>query len=170
MSKLSHQSMASLSTMFKKDVVTKVAAPKSSNCVSCLEKLLADTYVLYVKTQSYHWNVTGPMFIELHAMFGGQYAELAGTVDMIAEHIRTLESFAPGSLTQFSKLSSIADDTTVPKAMSMVSNLLKDHETVIKSAEEVIKIAQAAGDEATADLGIRRVLAHKKTAWMLRSL
>jgi starvation-inducible DNA-binding protein len=137
--------------------------------ISSLEALLADSYTLYVKTHGYHWNVTGPMFGSLHLMFEGQYTELALAVDEIAERIRALGAPAPGSYSQFAALTSLDEDTTVPKALDMVGALVADHEKVAASARSLVRAAEAAGDDATVDLGVRRIEVHEKTAWMLRS-
>mgnify|MGYP001549499861 CR=1 FL=1 len=137
--------------------------------VRSLEKLLADSYTLYVKTHGYHWNVTGPMFNSLHTMFEDEYTELALAVDEIAERIRALGAPAPGSYAQFSELTSIREDTTVPKALDMVAALVEDHTTVIDSARAVVRAAEEAGDDASVDLGVRRIDTHEKAAWMLRS-
>ncbi|HSJ70467.1 MAG TPA: Dps family protein [Acidimicrobiia bacterium] len=137
--------------------------------VGSLETLLADSYTLYVKTHGYHWNVTGPMFGSLHVMFEDQYSELALAVDEIAERIRALGAPAPGSYSQFAALTSIEEDTTVPKALDMVGALVADHEMVAASARSVVRAAEDAGDDATVDLGVRRIDVHDKTAWMLRS-
>lgn len=137
--------------------------------VRSLEALLADSYTLYVKTHGYHWNVTGPMFNSLHTMFEAEYTELAMAVDEIAERIRALGSPAPGSYAQFGALTSIEEDLGVPKALDMVATLVGDHGTVIESARAVVRAAEAAGDDASVDLGVRRIDTHEKAAWMLRS-
>lgn len=134
-----------------------------------LETLLADSYTLYMKTHSYHWNVTGPMFTTLHTMFETQYTELALAVDEIAERIRALGAPAPGSYSQFQALATVKEDTTVPKATTMIENLVADHEAVTASARKVAQIAGEAGDNASEDLGVRRIDVHEKAAWMLRS-
>lgn len=134
-----------------------------------LAKLLADTYTLYLKTQNFHWNVTGPHFHSLHRMFEEEYTELAGAVDEIAERIRALGVRAPASFTEFSKLTSISEETSTPNATDMVKKLLKDHESVIDHLQQLMPVAQEAGDEATLDLLITRTEIHQKTAWMLRS-
>lgn len=139
--------------------------------VDGLSKLLADTYTLYLKTHNFHWNVTGPMFQTLHLMFETQYTELALAVDLIAERIRSLGSFAPGSYSDFAKLSSIKEaQGTPPSAKEMIRQLVEGQETVIRSAREIFPVADAAADEATADLLTQRIQLHEKTAWMLRSL
>jgi starvation-inducible DNA-binding protein len=136
-----------------------------------LSRLLADTYTLYLTTHNFHWNVTGPMFNTLHAMFMLQYTVLCNAVDPIAERIRSLGHAAPGSYAQFGSLSSIKDaPTTPPKALQMVAVLVEGHEAVARTARSVFPLADKAGDEPTADLLTQRLAVHEQTAWMLRSL
>lgn len=134
-----------------------------------LSHLLADTYTLYTKTHGYHWNVTGPMFTTLHTLFETEYTELALAVDEIAERIRAVGEFAPGSYSQFSKLAAIKEAKGIPSAEEMVRELVADQQTVTRSAQKVIAAAEAAGDNASGDLGVRRIEVHEKNAWMLRS-
>ena len=135
-----------------------------------LSHLLADTYTLYLKTHYFHWNVTGPMFNTLHLMFEGQYNELALAVDLIAERIRSLDIYAPGTYSQFARLTTIAEAKGVPKANDMIEELVSGHEAVCRTARSVFPAAEVASDEATADLLTQRLQLHEKTAWMLRSL
>jgi len=135
-----------------------------------LGKLLADTYTLYLKTHAFHWNVEGPMFNTLHAMFMTQYTELWNALDAIAERIRSLGFPAPGTYKEFGKLTSIEETAGVPEAMEMVRLLVKGHEAVARTAREAFPAADEAGDESTADLLTQRLQVHEKTAWMLRSL
>jgi starvation-inducible DNA-binding protein len=135
-----------------------------------LSRLLADTYSLYLKTHNFHWNVTGPQFNSLHLMFEEEYTELAMAVDLIAERIRALGFFAPGSYSAYSALSSVRDAEGVPAADDMVRELVSGHEQVAKTAREVFKSVDSAHDEATADLLTQRLRVHEKTAWMLRSM
>ena len=136
-----------------------------------LSKVLADTYTLYLTTHNFHWNVTGPMFNTLHDMFMLQYTELWNSVDLVAERIRALGHYAPGSYGQFGKLSSIADvPTEPPAAMDMVALLVKGHEAVARTARGVLSTADKANDQPTVDLLTQRLDVHEKTAWMLRSL
>jgi starvation-inducible DNA-binding protein len=135
-----------------------------------LSHLLADTYVLYLKTHNYHWNVTGPMFQTLHLMFQTQYNELWLAVDMVAERIRTLGEVAPGTYKSFSKLASIKEEEGVPKATDMIKNLVKGHEQAAKTARKIFPLADKVSDEPTADLLTQRLQVHETTAWMLRSL
>lgn len=135
-----------------------------------LSRLLADTYTLYLKTHNFHWNVTGPMFNTLHQMFEQQYTELATAVDDIAERIRALGVNAPGSYAQFAALTSIEEQTEVPAATDMIAELVRDQETVVRTARSIFPLAGEAHDEPTADLLTQRMQLHEKTAWMLRSM
>ncbi len=135
-----------------------------------LSHLLADTYTLYLKTHYFHWNVTGPMFNTLHLMFETQYNELALAVDLVAERIRALDVYAPGTYRDFARLTSIKETESVPKAQDMIAELVAGHEAVCRTARSVFPSADSASDEATADLLTQRLQVHEKTAWMLRSL
>lgn len=135
-----------------------------------LKRLLADSYTLYLQTHNFHWNVSGPQFRELHLMFEEHYTELATAVDEIAERIRTLDVPAPGTYQAFSKLSSIEEVEGVPAADEMVDRLTQGHEQVVRTAREVLSIAQDAEDESTAALVSDRMRIHEKTAWMLRAI
>ena len=145
--------------------------PKASNqtVVEALSVLLASSYTLYLKTHNYHWNVTGPMFSTLHTMFETQYTELALAVDEIAERIRARGAMAPGSYTEFVKLSTVDEPTGHPDAREMIRTLVADQELIALAAKGVIEAADAAKDQASADLGTRRLDIHEKNAWMLRS-
>lgn len=135
-----------------------------------LSRLLADTYSLYLKTHFYHWNVTGPMFNTLHLMFETQYTELALAVDLIAERIRALGVYAPGTYNQYAKLTVLKEDTDVPKAEQMLKNLVEGQEAVVRTARSLYALAEKSNDEATSDLLTQRIQLHEKTAWMLRSM
>jgi starvation-inducible DNA-binding protein len=150
--------------------MSKTAKKSATNpTVHALEGLLADSYTLYLKTHSYHWNVTGPMFTTLHTLFMTQYSELALAVDEIAERIRALGAPAPGSYSQFAARATVREDSGVPKALDMIAVLVADQAKVVASARALIRAAEAAGDDASVDLGVRRTEVHEKNAWMLRS-
>ena len=135
-----------------------------------LARLLADTYTLYLTTHNFHWNVTGPMFTSLHAMFMAQYTELWNAVDPIAERIRSLGHTAPGSYAQFGALTSLKDAPAVPPAaLDMVRVLVEGHEAVARTARSIFAIADEASDEPTADLLTQRLTVHEQAAWMLRA-
>src|SRR5687768_15225521 len=135
-----------------------------------LAKLLADTYSLYLKTHNFHWNVEGPMFNTLHLMFMEQYTELWNALDAVAERIRSLGYPAPGTYSEFARLTSIEETEGVPDALEMVRLLVAGHEAVARTARGTFPVAEKGGDESTADLLTQRLQIHEKTAWMLRSL
>ncbi|CAB3661806.1 MULTISPECIES: Dps family protein [Achromobacter] len=135
-----------------------------------LSKLLADSYTLYLMTHNFHWNVTGPMFNTLHQMFMTQYTEEWNALDSIAERIRALGHYAPGTYREYAKLSSISEPETVPDALEMVRLLVDGNESVAKTARAAFEKADAANDQPTADLLTQRLDVHEKNAWMLRSL
>jgi len=163
--KVKPESMANVPTI---DI--GIASDQREKIAAGLSRLLADEYTLYLKTHNYHWNVTGPMFNTLHLMFEGQYTALALAVDLIAERIRALGVYAPGSYAQFSTLTSISEETGVPDATTMIKNLLLAREACARTARSVIAVSQGADDEPTSDLLTQRLQDHEKTAWMLRSL
>ncbi len=138
--------------------------------VGGLSRVLADSYTLYMQTHNFHWNVTGPMFNALHAMFMQQYTEQWQALDEIAERIRALGFPAPGTYQQFAELASIEEVAGVPDAMEMVRILVNGQEACARTIRSVFPIAEAANDQPTADLLTQRLNVHEKTAWMLRSL
>lgn len=141
----------------------------SQEVIDGLSHLLADTYVLYVKTQNFHWNVRGPNFAAYHKMFEEQYVALADAVDLLAERIRALKAPAPGSLSEFLKLASLEEAENTISAEKMIAELASDHEALGTSISGLFHLAQDAGDEVTLDLFIQRKTEHDKFAWMLRS-
>ena len=147
-----------------------IPEPQRVEIAKGLSRVLADSYTLYLKTHNFHWNVSGPMFNSLHVMFMEQYTELWNSIDDIAERIRALDEPAPGSYTEFARLSSIKEAVGVPSAKDMIQQLLEGHEAVARTARSVIPASESGGDEATVDLLVGRIQVHEKTAWMLRSL
>ena len=135
-----------------------------------LSALLADSYTLYLMTHNFHWNVTGPQFNSLHAMFMAQYTEQWTALDQIAERIRALGFPAPGTYKEFVELASIKEVDGVPKANDMVRHLIGAQETTARTARSLFAAVNAANDQPTADLLTQRLEVHEKTAWMLRSL
>lgn len=135
-----------------------------------LSQLLADSYTLYLMTHNFHWNVTGPQFNSLHAMFMAQYTEQWTALDQIAERIRALGHPAPGTYKEFVALASIKEVEGVPKADAMVRHLVDAQEAVARTARSLFAAVDKANDQPTADLITQRLEVHEKTAWMLRSL
>lgn len=142
---------------------------RKPSVVDGLCQVLADTYLLYVKTQNFHWNVRGPHFFEYHKAFEEQYQELAAATDVLAERIRALQTRAPASLAEFLKLTSLKEPSQQLSAEKMIQELLNDHQHMSDTIEALFEIVDSAGDEVTMDLLIQRKTEHDKTAWMLRS-
>lgn len=153
---------------------TETTSPGSnvSSIATGLSRTLADTSTLYLKTHGYHWNVTGPHFAALHALFETQYNELWAAMDVIAERIRAVGRFAPASFEALSELTTIPSDAPghIPDADDMIINLHQGNLQAAQTIRPVLREAAAAGDEVTADLLTARLNAHEKAAWMLGSL
>ncbi|HTH94269.1 MAG TPA: Dps family protein [Rhodocyclaceae bacterium] len=147
-----------------------IAEKDRKKIVAGLSKMLADSYILYLKTHNFHWNVTGPQFNSLHVMFMGQYTELWNALDPIAERIRALGFPAPGSYKKFAELSSIKEEEGSPSANEMIKQLIAGQESVVRTARAAFKLADAADDQPTADMLTQRMEVHEKNAWMLRAL
>ena len=148
---------------------TGMTKEERASISGALSKLLADTYVLYLKTQNFHWNIHGPEFYSLHKLSEKQYEEMAGAIDEIAERIRQLGFFVEGSMEAFLKLSSVEEDHTIHPKLAYLEHLIKAHETVIRDCRALGGLAESHGDHGTVDLMGRRHLFHEKAAWMLRS-
>lgn len=136
--------------------------------IKALEQVLADSYALYFKTQNYHWNVEGAEFRSLHLLFEGQYEDLAENLDELAERIRTLDAKVP-ALSNLIKLASISEPNPNASANEMLKSLVKDQDIIIDTLYKGLKIAQAEGDEGTADMIIGRIKVHEKNRWFLKS-
>ena len=134
-----------------------------------LKKVLATTFSFYLKSQNYHWNVTGPNFAQYHDFFGKVYEEVHGSVDEIAEEIRKHGSFAPGSLTRFSALTVIDDELAIPEPAIMFVRLAKDNDTIIRELYTAFNVADEIGEPGTADFIAGRIGYHEKLRWMLKS-
>jgi starvation-inducible DNA-binding protein len=152
------------------EINTGISAQQRAAIVQELSKLLADTYVLYLKTHSFHWNVEGPMFQTLHQMFMEQYTETWNAIDLIAERIRSLGEYAPGTYREYARLTRIKETEGVPRAEEMIRLLIEGQEAVVRTAREALAVADEANDQPTLDLLTQRMQVHEKTAWMLRSL
>lgn len=153
----------------KMDINIGISNKDRKEIAEGLSRLLADSYMVYLKTHNYHWNVTGKLFHSLHEMFEEQYTELAAAIDVIAERIRAIGYRAPGSFREYKELTSIDEDTDQPEALEMVRRLAVDNETILRTARSVLPACNKADDEASIDLITERLDVHSKTAWMLRS-
>jgi starvation-inducible DNA-binding protein len=134
-----------------------------------LKKLFASNYAFYLKAQYYHWNVEGPDFPQYHEFFGNLYEEVGGSIDNMAEHIRAVDAYAPGSFARFVTLSGIDGDDTIPTGLAMAARLLEDNEKLLTMLIDVYKKAEAVDRLGLSNFLQDRIEAHRKHSWMLRA-
>jgi starvation-inducible DNA-binding protein len=152
------------------DIDTGISRENLQKIANILNDDLADEYVLLTKTRDYHWNVEDPRFNDLHKFFEEQYELIDASIDEIAERVRALGSKTRATLKEFINSSQIQEDIgSFPNADTMLSNLLSDHETIIKTLRKNIKECQELNDEGTANFLTDKMEQHEKMAWMLRS-
>lgn len=132
-----------------------------------IKKALADSFAFYVKSWGFHWNVEGQSFVSLHKLFGEIYSEVGVGIDALAEHIRTLDIYAPNSMTRFMQLTSIEEQQKIPRAEIMIRELLHDNEVVIHSLREAFN--NSGDHKGIENFLAERISAHEKHAWQLRS-
>lgn len=136
-----------------------------------LKSLLATAYALSIKAQNFHWNVEGPNFPQYHDFFGNFYEEVYNnTIDRLAEIIRQLDSYTPGSISRYAELSQIADQTKIPRAMLMMEELYQDNAIILNMYRQAFHVAEEADEQGVADFMAERIDAHAKHQWMLRSI
>jgi starvation-inducible DNA-binding protein len=136
-----------------------------------LKTLLATAYALSIKAQNFHWNVEGPNFPQYHEFFGNFYEEVYNnTIDRVAELIRQLDSYTPGSVTRYAQLSQIQDQLKIPRAELMMQELYEDNQTILSMWREAFHIAEEADEQGIANFIAERIDAHSKHSWMLRSI
>jgi len=149
---------------------TEMSEQARLNCANAISAVLADTYLLYLKTHNFHWNVEGDQFYTLHKLFEEQYRELWASVDNLAERVRALGHPAPGTYAKFQAFSSIQDNEDIPAGAEMVRELIADNAAVARTIRSALRTVQEAGDEASASLLADRLAAHEKQIWMMRSM
>jgi starvation-inducible DNA-binding protein len=138
--------------------------------IEIMRKVLADSYAFQLKANNYHWNVEGPNFPQYHDFLGELYQEVYGATDAIAEQIRALDAYAPGSFTRFLELTNIQCETTIPSGVEMMTRLLEDNEKVLETLGVAFKLAEEFDQQGLADYIAGRIDAHKKHGWMLKSI
>jgi starvation-inducible DNA-binding protein len=134
-----------------------------------MKKVLATSFAFYLKAHYYHWNVEGPDFKQYHDLFGDIYEEVYGSIDAVAEEIRALDAYAPGSFSRFAQLSSIQDETVIPDNLTMAKRLLDDTNTLIELLTKTFDMAEEYRKIGLSDFLAGRVDAMNKHAWMLRA-
>jgi len=137
--------------------------------VQQMKVVLASTFSFYLKGHNFHWNVEGPDFPQYHALFEQVYTDAWGAVDLLAEHIRALDSFAPGSMSRFSQLSVVDDQLNIPNAKSMVLELISDNTKLISELTKAYRFAESANEVGLANFLQDRIDIHKKQGWMLKA-
>jgi len=140
------------------------------NLAEKLKVVQATAFAFYLKTHNFHWNITGPNFVQYHSFLDGLYNDVWSSVDAIAEHIRTLDVFVPGSFIRFKELSTIDDEVNIPDALAMMNKLIADNQKVIDALKAAEKIASSSGDVGIANFLQDRIDTHFKHAWMLKSI
>jgi starvation-inducible DNA-binding protein len=142
----------------------------SQELIQKAKECLADTFVMYMKAHSCHWNVVGPDFPQYHEFFGMLYEELHGVLDPLAEQIRTLDSFAPVSLSRIVELSNIREETKILDAGSMIDSLLTTNDYVIGILTETYEMAEKEKAYAYSNFLQDRLTTHAKHDWMLKAI
>jgi starvation-inducible DNA-binding protein len=138
--------------------------------IEIMRKVLADSYAFQLKANNYHWNVEGPNFPQYHKFLQKLYEEVFDATDDIAEQIRALNAYAPGSFTRFLDLTDIECETTIPADVEMLNRLLQDNQIVLETLNMAFKLADEFDKQGLADFLAGRIDAHNKHAWMLRSI
>ncbi len=142
----------------------------NSKLADALVGVLSDTFILMLKTQAYHWNVVGPLFVSIHELTEEQYEDMFKAADEIAERIRALGHLAPTRASTLLDKTSLPEHEGMPNAETMVSNLIVDHETVARRFRDVATMADELEDHVTHDMLTERLEFHEKTIWMLGAI
>jgi starvation-inducible DNA-binding protein len=138
--------------------------------IEIMRKVLADSYAFQLKANNYHWNVEGPDFPQYHKFLGKLYEEVFDATDDIAEQIRALNAYAPGSFTRFLELTDIEDELLIPSGLEMISRLNTDNEKILTTLNLAFKLANELDKQGLVDYLAGRIDAHNKHGWMLRSI
>lgn len=137
--------------------------------INQMKVVLASTFAAKLKAQSYHWNVIGPDFPQLHEFFATIYEDYEGAIDPLAEHIRQLDSFAPGTLARMKELSTVMEDEKIPSAEKMISNLFTCNENLMEEVTKAYEMAEEQKEYALSNYLQDRLTAHSKLNWMIKA-
>lgn len=146
--------------------MTNQAAKATADAIA---KVLADSHVFALKAHNFHWNVEGPQFFALHALFEEHYTEIGGAMDDLAERIRALGEYAPATSADFAALARIVEAPGRLSAEAMLAETLADHEAIAETIGTALKVAGEYGDDVSAGLLSDRLEWHQKQAWMVRA-
>lgn len=137
--------------------------------INQMKVVLASTFAAKLKAQSYHWNVIGPDFPQLHEFFATIYEDYEGAIDPLAEHIRQLDSFAPGTLARMKELSTVMEDEKIPSAEKMISNLFTCNENLMEEVTKAYEMAEEQKEYGLSNYLQDRITAHSKLKWMIKA-
>jgi len=140
-----------------------------NDLIQQMKVVLSSSFALYLKTHNFHWNVEGPNFPQYHSFLDGMYNEIWLAVDAIAEHIRALDAYAPGSLSRYSQLSAIDDQLNIPSAKAMLAELELDNQKIINELNKALELAESANKHGLANFIQDRIDIHEKHKWMLKA-
>jgi starvation-inducible DNA-binding protein len=149
---------------------TGITTENRKELAKSLGIVLADTYMLFIKTQGVHWNVAGPAFVSIHELTEKHYENMYKAIDEIAERIRALGEKAPASYTKYGELSALKDEDEPKSAGEMLSMLISDHETAVSNMRAAVEWCEGKNDYVTADMLIERMAWHEEAIWMLNAL
>ena len=138
--------------------------------VDTLRKVISESYVLYFKAHSFHWNIEGPDFAQYHKFLGKFYEEVFDSIDVYAELIRTLEQYAPTSLGRLVSMSDIEEADGVPEAVAMLKVIKVDNDKFLATLVSAYNEAETASEFGVSNHIQDRIQAHEKHAWMLRAI
>lgn len=137
--------------------------------IQLMKSLLATLVSYKIKTQNYHWNIEGPDFVQYHGLLGDVYGAADGDIDTVAEHIRALGSYAPGSLARFQELTTIEDESAIPEALEMINRTLTDNQKILQLARAAATVAEGLGERGVLNFLEGIIDSYEKQAWMLRA-
>lgn len=138
--------------------------------IELMKKVLADAFAFRLKSQYYHWNIEGPDFVQYHDFLGKLYEQMDDNIDDIAEHIRALGAYAPGSFKRYMDLTSIEDEDTIPAALEMVNRISADNRKLHSSLMAAHVVADEQGQRGIVNFLEGLIDANEKTQWMLNSI
>ena len=134
-----------------------------------LKIAFASEFAFYLKAHYFHWNVEGPLFPQLHKLFGKIYEEVYDSIDPFAENIRKIKAYTPASYARFSVLSGVEDATDILPSEAMIAELLADSERMQEMFKIVFQASEELGEHGLSDFLAGRQDAHAKHSWMLRA-
>lgn len=152
------------------NTISRLNQEMQSSVATALKNVLSESFSLYFKTHSFHWNVEGAHFHGFHQLFETQYTEMWHALDEIAERLRAIGYYAPINIHEMIEAGGISETNEIPDALEMINILIKDHERLIETMKTGLVATENADDESTSDLLVGRITVHEKALWMLKSI